>query len=79
MTDEVKVACPVCNQEMEKGYLVGYAGLKWTPDEKAGKHIVTNINTDLLYPDNEGAILENPRYLADRCRECMILVVRYRE
>jgi hypothetical protein len=53
--------------------------LNWTPGEKAGKHIVTNIGTDLLYPNNEGAILENPRYVADRCRKCMILVVRYKE
>ena len=79
MSAETKIACPNCNQQMEEGYLVGYSGLQWTADEKSGRHIVTNINTEILHSENEGAVMENPRYSASRCRGCMLLMVRYKE
>ena len=71
--------CPNCNNSMEKGYVVSMSGNHWSPDEKTGKLFVPNMKTDIMYPENEGAFMQNPRYMAGRCRKCGLALLGYSE
>jgi hypothetical protein len=71
--------CPECSQSMEAGYVVSISGIHWSPDKNIGKHFVPNMKTDVMFPENEGAFLQNPRFSAQRCRRCELVILRYSE
>ena len=73
------LACPICNIPMEAGFIVSMTGIHWSPDEKTGRMFVPNMKTDVMYPENEGAFMQNPRYIARRCKDCEIALVHYKE
>lgn len=73
------LACPNCQGIMEAGFLVTMTGLHWTTQETVGKHLVPNMQTDDVYPDNEGAFLENPRYKAARCPNCNVMIFLHKK
>jgi hypothetical protein len=37
------------------------------------------MKTDTMYPYNEGAVLQNARYVSARCRKCRLALLEYRE
>ena len=71
--------CPNCKESMESGYIVSMTGIHWSPDEKAGQLFVPNMKTDVMYPENEGAFLQNARYIAGRCKRCGLALLGYKE
>jgi hypothetical protein len=71
--------CPGCEAPMEQGFVVTMSGLHWASDEKVGRIFAPNTKTDTMYPGNEGAFLQNPRYFAARCRKCGLALLAYRE
>lgn len=73
--------CPNCQQAMEKGYMVTNRKgvILWAEDEDAGKYFsVMNANLERLY-SNQRKGIENPRYLAARCRTCRLLLSSYKD
>lgn len=73
------LVCPNCREPMESGFIVSMSGIHWSPDEKTGKLFVPNMKTDVMHPENEGAFMQNPRFLAKRCRNCELAMMRYKE
>lgn len=79
MSEHDQVVCPQCNEPMSSGFVVSMSGLYWSNDRDVGKLFVPNMKTDSMYPENEGAFLQNPRYPSHRCRACGVAVIRYSE
>jgi len=71
--------CPSCEGVMEQGFIVSFGGIYWAADGKAGRMFVPSTKTDTMYPANEGAFLQNPRYVSARCRKCGLALLAYRE
>ena len=69
--------CPNCQNSMEAGYIVSMSGIHWSPDKKVGRFMVPNMKTDTLYPDNTGAVMQNPRFVASRCPTCELVLLGY--
>jgi hypothetical protein len=64
---------------MEQGFIVSISGLHWSADEKTGRLFVPNMKTDTMYPANEGAFMQNARYISARCPRCELALLAYRE
>jgi hypothetical protein len=64
---------------MEQGFIVSMSGIHWSSDEKTGRLFVPNMKTDTMYPGNEGAFMQNARYISARCRRCELALLAYRE
>lgn len=79
MTFPENPICPNCKEFMETGFIVSMGGIHWSPDEKTGRLFVPNMKTDVMYPENEGALMQNPRYSAGRCRKCGLALLYYKE